>query len=422
MKTLKLLTSLFIGGSLLLSLSSCSDNSLSIDDDGEFAGEDQYIIVASSGNDPDADSYLLQTSDINGGMIDATDDEQTTQVDGKPRWFFFKDIAAYSFVYAKGNKAPGASYILDNNGQLKPRREFKLNRTKQVVGTYNDYITVGYSSGSSADPIASFQKIDAFGEAVSSEIIIPTDTLGPQGEIAYFTDMAQFGEHIFASFRPIIADPDAGRSEKFATDHPNETFIAVYDEDFEPVKVIHDEGRTGPVAGQNRGSAYTGLEVVESGDMYVFSSAIDAPEVASGVLKINEGDLSFDSDYFFNISASSGGHDLYRSYYMGGSTFILRMFNEPHSAGASPEDTKTKFAVVDVAKKTFHWIEKGIPSDITNMSSPYIDRENNRLVVGIKTEDTDPHLYSIDPDTKRMTKGIKVNAYGITAVGKLSIQ
>src|SRR5699024_10787803 len=147
---LKLLTSLFIGGSLLLSLSSCSDNSLSIDDDGEFAGEDQYIIVASSGNDPDADSYLLQTSDINGGMIDATDDEQTTRVHGKPRWFFFKDIAAYSVVYAKGNKAPGASYIMHTNGQLKPRREFKLNRTNQVVGTYNDYVTVGASSGSSA--------------------------------------------------------------------------------------------------------------------------------------------------------------------------------------------------------------------------------------------------------------------------------
>src|SRR5699024_11990183 len=100
-------------------------------------------------------------------MIDATDDEQTTQVDGKPRWFFFKDIAAYSFVYAKGNKAPGASYILENNGQLKPRREFKLNRTQQVVGTYNDYITIGHTTGSIADPIVSFQQIEAISAAVS---------------------------------------------------------------------------------------------------------------------------------------------------------------------------------------------------------------------------------------------------------------
>src|SRR5699024_2893307 len=289
----------------------------------------------------------------------------------------------------------------------------------QVRGDYKDNLLVGYSSRSHTDPVATFYKINATTEAISDEIVVPTDTLAPQGEIAYFTDIAQYGDYILAGFRTISggADDELGT---FGSEHLNETFIAVYDKNFNPVKVIHDSGRTGQIAGQTRSQGRTGIDQVDNGDVYVFSSAIEAPDVPSGVLKINEGELAFDQDYFFNISEASGGSDVYRTYYMGGTTFIVRMFDG--QASANPDVPRTGFAVVDVAQKTFTWVEDGVPSEISAISAPYIDKDNNQLIYGITTPDTRPHLYSIDPETATMTQGTEVVAEGILGIGKLTIQ
>jgi hypothetical protein len=417
MKSLKFLTYLIISGSLLFSLSSCEDSSTSIDDGDNDNGEvtnTQYAIAASSGEN----SYLLQTASVDTGSISAQSDE-AIQVLGNRSWFFFKDIAAYSFLYAQGDPGTVSSYILDQEGQLDQRQELGLEVSIQSRGIYKDNLVVQYSSRSYEDPVATFYKVNGVTEAISDEIVVQTDTLAPEGEIAYFTDIAQYGDYILASFRTISggADEELGT---FGSEHLNETFIAVYDENFNPVKVIHDEGQTGQIAGQTRSQGRTGIEEVDSGDVYAFSSAIEAPDVPSGVLKINEGELEFDQDYFFDISAASGGYDVYRTYYMGGSTFVVRMYDD--QASASPSVSKTGFAVVDVVEQTFSWIEDGIPSEISAISAPYIDRDNNQLIYGITTPDTRPHLYSIDPETATMTQGTEVVAESILGIGKLTIQ
>src|SRR5699024_6498379 len=99
MKSLKLLTYLIVSGSLLFTLSSCDEASTSPgggEDNGEVS-ETQYTIAASSGEN----SYLLQTDNVASGSVSAQS-EEAIQVLGNRSWFFFEDIAAYSFLYAKG--------------------------------------------------------------------------------------------------------------------------------------------------------------------------------------------------------------------------------------------------------------------------------------------------------------------------------
>src|SRR5699024_12547132 len=91
-------------------------------------------------------------------------------------------------------------------------------------------------------------------------------------------------------------------------------------------------------------------------------------------------------------------------------------------ASENPDVSRSGFAVFDVAKKTFTWVEDGVPSEISAISAPYIDKDNNQLVYGITTPDTRPHLYSIDPETATMTQGTEVVAEGILGIGKLTIQ
>lgn len=416
MKALKYILYLLISGTLLLSISSCDDDNPVTpeeEEEEEEVIESQYIVAASSGDN----SYLLKTESIDAGSISAQSDE-ALQVLGNRSWTFFKDIAAYSFIYAQGDPGTVASYVLNEEGQLEQRQELGLEVSIQSRGTYKDNLLVQYSSRSYTDPVATFYKINAVTEEISPEITVATDELAPEGEIAYVTDIAEYGDYVLVGFRSISggADEELGT---FGSAYPNTTFIAAFDENLELQTVIQDQGRTGQIAGQTRSQGETGIEVVENGDVYVFSSAIDAPEVPSGVLKINAGELEFDTDYFFDISAASGGYDVYRTYYMGGSMFVVRMYDDQSTA--SPSVTKTQFAVVDVVNQTFEWVSN-VPSGITEVSAPYIDTENNVLVYGIETSDTYPHLYTIDPETATMAQGIEIVAEGILGVGKLTVQ
>src|SRR5699024_9684910 len=178
--------------------SSCDEASTSPgggEDNGEVS-ETQYTIAASSGEN----SYLLQTDNVASGSVSAQS-EEAIQVLGNRSWFFFEDIAAYSFLYAKGEPGTVSSYVLNDQGQLTKRQELGLSVSMQVRGDYKDNLLVGYSSRSHTDPVATFYKINATTEAISDEIVVPTDTLAPQGEIAYFTDIAQYDDYILAGFR-----------------------------------------------------------------------------------------------------------------------------------------------------------------------------------------------------------------------------
>lgn len=396
----------------LFAFSACSKDDKVGPTKPEVTEDYQYVIAASSGEN----SYLVQTNSIDEGSINVQGG-QAIQVVGDRSWYFYKDFAAYSFVYAQGDPGKTSSFILDNEGQLKARKEIGLEKSLQVRGVYNDYIYAAFSSRSYTDPVATFYKIDTKTEIVSTEIPVNTENFTGNSEMAYFTDIAQYGEYVLAGVRTIKAAVDGGSWTD--TDFADSTFVAVLDKDFNVKKVIRDHGRTGQVLGMAKSNGETGIEVVDNGDVYVFASAANGPGISSGVLKINKGTLEFDEDYFFDISEASGGHKLWRVYFVGDNKFVMQLYTKPGQEGVT-DGTITKFAVVDVVNKSFDWVESGVPSDILEIGTPLIDKENKRVVFPIATSSAHPHLYSVKIDSKIMTKGIEVIAEGIKGIGKLS--
>jgi len=398
-------------GSMLLTFSACSKddkNGPEMPTDGDY----QYVIAASSGDD----SYLIQTNNIDEGSISA---KGGIHVLGNRSWYFYKDFAAYSFIYAKGDPGKTSSFILNGEGKLTPRKELGLNKSIQTRGVYNDYIYAAFSSRTSTDLVATFYQINTKTEAVSNEITVNTKNFTGNGEMAYFTDIVQYGDYVLAGVRTIKgADPENPNRPWADTDFADSTFVAVFDKDLKVKTIIRDGGRTGQILGMSQANGETGIEVVDNGDVYVFASATSSSTAPSGVLKINKGKLEFDQDYFFDISKASGGNKLWRVYYVSDNKFVLQMYTNAGQAGVT-EGVITKFAVVDVANKTFDWVETGVPGDILEIGTPLIDREENRVVFPITTSSEYPHLYSINPSTKSMTKGIEVVAEGIKGIGKL---
>ncbi len=393
---------------------SCSDDDTTTSGSEGTTATSQYIIAA----DDTENSYLVGTDAITEGSVSALGGNGL-QVIGTPRWYFYKELAAFSFIYNQSDPGATQSFILDTEGALEARSELNLTVSIQSKGIFNNKMYIEYSSRNYESPVATFYTVDGETEAIEGPITIDTEALAGNGEYAYITDVEQRNNELLIGFRTIKAYSDGG-DNAFASDYNDHTYVAVYNEDLELQQVIEDEGRTGPVAGQLKSQGESGIEVVENGDTYVFSSAIDDADVASGVLKINDGEYAFDEDYFFDISAASDGYKLYRTYYVGDNTFVVQMFTDAASASASPSYTRNKFAVVNVVNQTFDWVT-GVPEDISSVGIPYIDADSDEVVFPINTS-SNPHLYIVDAATATMTEGIEVVAENISAVGKLNAE
>ncbi|MBW2961967.1 DUF4374 domain-containing protein [Mesonia aestuariivivens] len=397
----------------MLGFTSCSD------DDGEDntvgcegVATEEYVVAATS----EENSYVLTKENISEGELSIVGDG--LQVTGTPSWFFYKNLAAYSFVYRQGDPGTTQSFILEDCG-LEPRNPIDLQVSIQSKGIVGEELFVQYSSRNYENPEATFYKVNGKTSVVTGPVTINTKELANNGEYAYITDITEHNSRVWIAYRTIKAGED-NEDNAFNSDFNDHTYIAIFNEDLEFIQRIEDTGRTGVIAGQSRSQGETGIEPVENGDVYVFSSALDAPEVNSGVLKINNGTTEFDPNYFFNISEASGGYKLYRTHYVGDNTFVLQMFTEQNIASARPTETRHKFAVVNVATKSFNWVDD-VPNGIQEIGAPYVDKANKEVVFPIKTSEN-PRLYIINAANHVMTAGTKIEADGVTAVGKLAKQ
>ena len=81
----------------VLGLTSCSDDDSSSGSGRVGTGSSQQYVIAATSEE---NSYLLTTDDISEGEVSILGDG--FQVVGTPSWYFYKDLAAYSFVYRQG--------------------------------------------------------------------------------------------------------------------------------------------------------------------------------------------------------------------------------------------------------------------------------------------------------------------------------
>ncbi len=405
----------------IISFSACEDDN---DDDEKQTTQvsSQYIVAASSGEN----DYLVA-----GSVLDADSTYDATSADavqaaGDRTWSFYGTDVVYGFLYNQGDAGVTASYILGSDGTISVRNQLTLDVSIQTRGIVNDKLVLAYSDrlkDTTAVQYGTFIEIDPSTD-ISSTYSIVTDDLLEDGEAAYFTDVAEYEGYMIAGARSIS-------SSSFSSDYYNKTYVVVFNSDYSVKQVIADSGRTGFVAGQKYSQGETGLEVVESGDLYVFStgqtsySVADSITIPSGVLKINQGDFAFDDDYFFDISSASNGYNLFRSYYMGGTTFILSMYPGTNSNATFGVDAD-RFAVVDVSSKTFEWVSSfpeadGSDDDAFSVGTPFIDETSSQLVVPVTTSDDYNYLYTIDPSTAVATQTSQVVAESVKAIGILEV-
>ena len=138
----------------------------------------------------------------------------------------------------------------------------------------------------------------------------------------------------------------------------------------------------------------------------------------AGVVRIKAGTEEFDPNYYVNIEALTNGLSFLRTWYIGGSKFLMLMYDMPLAPATTM--TASRLAIFDVESASLTYVE-GLPSAerISGFgTAPY--SEDGKCYIAVTLTDDYPAVYAIDAATAVATKGLTVEATQIGGIGRLS--
>lgn len=401
MKSLKTTMKYLLAGSILLTVSSCSDdnNDNPTPDTGTVT---KFFIAATQ----DAATYFLTADDLESGTISVAgtgievSNSFTHLVNGT-------NNAITALAYRQGNPGVGISFKLDENGKLvKLSNEFSLNDGYNTVGVFENYIVAGRNAtlASTGATGANFYFVDqTTGNVEEKEF--DSRALSPVTAPVFAGILDRGDGEWFSAYTKEATNVDS-------------VWIAAFDKDFK-LKRVYGDNRISYSTGRWRSARYPQIANDDKGNTYVFSGSYEPTTTKpAGVIRINKGATAFDASYYFNIEEKSEGYRFRKVWYAGGDNFLLEMYNT--SGAVTNGSAATQYAIVNVANKSFNWVKTGFPTKdeitATGWPLPY----NGKIyfpVVSIANEY--PVIYSIDPATGSATTGATIKAAGVLGLGVL---
>ena len=447
-----------LGLSMFGLMTSCSDDYASSNSDSNISGSESSFVVAATLGEA---NKLLKSEALNSGTISANDNGKVTDLG--TTWIYYQDKYLYRLVYNQGNAGLSSSYKMEANGSIEERDyTYEIPRFT-AYGIYNNYIvtsSTGDLSTSYADENGYLPKgflfsyLDVENETLrtNSETIFSENYLG-NGEYVTLAGYVQVGSKVFSAPIPMglsqygvkanngeyvvypeLVKTESGGSASSAyvegelqwTQHPNEAWIAIYNNiDLMNPKLIKTD-KISYACGRYRSQYYQSIWAADNGDIYVFSpsyaktmtAAVQQTTLPAGVVRIKSGAEDFDADYYCNLEEQTNGKSFLRCWHIAEDYFLMLMYDRPLTETGF---VATELAVFKGSTKELNYVS-GIPSaDVLSGfgNTPHV--ENGKVYVSIATTDADqPAIYEVDPITAVATKGLVVESDAVTAVGKLS--
>ena len=427
-------------------------------------GDRPYVIASQGTFSNTTTNALLTASTLDSGVVGM---DQGLVNDGASYWVFWGGKYLYGLTYNQGNAGTTRSYVMNEDYTLSARSAEYAVRRFTTVGVYNDYI-VTTSTGDGPQEYAdengylpkslliSLLNVKAETYATNNtleEHYLAENFLG-NGEFVTLAGIEQVGSKIYSAAVPmglsqygVKADGGKWVREGYAdlikresggsgsgaykegelqwTQYPDECWVAIFDnENFDSKRLICTD-KISYAAGRNKSQYYQMIWRTESGDVYVFSPSYaktmaderQRTTLPAGVVRIASGTEEFDPSYYVNIEAMADGRSFLRTWYVGGSKFLMLMYDSVLEPAKTM--TATELAIFDAEAATLTPV-KGLPavSSISGFgSTPYA--EGGKVYVPVTLTDDYPAIYVIDTESAIATKGLSIQATQISGVGRL---
>lgn len=396
-------------------------------DDGDREPEDligtKYILGASASKT----NLLLEVDNLKEGSISVRGNGKTAL--GK-NIYMFKDLRAYVFEYRKGDPSGMQSWMLNKDLRIQENTLVDLPNREEFIQPFGRFMisTTGGIELENGKKGQAFNFINGVTGAIEFTSFVNVENIAEQGEYANFAGLEDIGNDRFVmAIEPfkITANSDQDNTSNFR----DRAWLAIFKLDMSQAPenrvvledVVKDDRMSFAVA-RYRSSRVSTIGKGASGDIYVFSpSAMISQEKGvfstkpSAVLKFDKNTLKFDSSYYFDLEAKSGGHKVYKVYAVGKDQFILNMFaNTDQSWNMAPAN---KLALFNAKTGQFQWID-GLedPALIAEIGTPYV--EGDEVFVPI-TAAAKSYVYLLNRTTATFTKGLEIKDLGDGTVGNV---
>ena len=430
------------------------------------SGTPMPYVIASEGTFSNTTTNALLTAEsLDSGTLGM---EHGLVNDGASYWVFWGDKYLYGLTYNQGNAGTTRSYVMNENYSLEARPAEYAVRRFTTVGVYDKYVmttSTGDGPTEFADESGYLPKailvslLDVEAETYTTNNTLEEQYLAENflgnGEYVTLAGIEQVGDKIFSAAVPmglsqygVKADGGKWVREGFAdliktesggsgsgaykegelqwTQYPDECWVAIFDDQTLATKRLIHTDKISYAAGRNKSQYYQMIWQTDGGDVYIFSPSYaktmaDARQrtaLPAGVMRIKAGAETFDDTYYVNFEALSDGLSFMRTWYVGGSKFLMLMYDTPLAPGQTM--VANRLAIFDAESATLNYVT-GLPSKdlITSFgNAPYV--EDGKAYVAVTTSDSYPAIYVIDTESAVATKGLTVAATKVGCVGRLS--
>lgn len=424
-----------------------------------------YVLATQGTFTGNTTNALVTASDLNSGVVGMTNGLVN---DGASYWVFYGDKYLYGLTYNQGNAGTTRSYVMNDDYTLAARPAEYAVRRFTTFGIYDRYIMT-FSTGDGpaewADAngfipksfLVSYLDVEAETYATNDtleEHYLSENFLG-NGEFVTLAGVEEVDGKIFSAAVPMglsqygvkaeggkwvkpgnedLVKSEAGGSGSGAykegelqwTQYPDECWVAIFEDETLAERKLIRTDKISYACGRNKSQYYQMIWTAESGDVYVFSpsyakSMADERQqttLPAGVVRIKAGTEEFDPNYYVNIEALTNGISFLRTWYIGGSKFLMLMYDMPLAPATTM--TASRLAIFDVESASLTYVE-GLPSAerISGFgTAPY--SEDGKCYIAVTLTDDHPAIYAIDAATAVATKGLTVEATQIGGIGRLS--
>lgn len=465
-----LLTGLFAATLAGMALASCSEDEPNNGGNGDEAAKGNYVIAATV-TSSSTDTYVLLTAP----SLD--EGEVTTQGnglvnEGATYWVFYGNRYLYALNYHQGEAGTTQSFQMDAVGALEKRsQEYYVNRFT-TYGLYDRYI-MATSTGDGPSELkdengyvpqsflASYLDVESqtytSNSVTASTPFLSENFLG-NGEYVTLAGLEQVGSKLYAAAVPMglsqygCMQKNADGSYKWVrpgnedliktesggsgssrydkdelqwTQYPDECWMVIFtDQTLTEYKLIKTD-KISYACGRNKSQYYQMDWLADDGYVYVFSPSYaktmkdvrQQTTLPAGVVRINTATETFDDAYYYNLEEKADGASFLRSWYIGGSYFLLLMYDKAITAS---DKVANRLAVFNVTNGNLSYVS-GLPNDISGFgNTPYM--ENGSAYIAVTTASGYPAIYRIEPSTATATKGLVVKATSLNGVGRLEAE
>ena len=424
-----------------------------------------YVLATHGTRAGNTTNTLVTASDLDSGVVGMTNGLVN---DGASYWVFYGDKYLYGLTYNQGNAGTTRSYVMNEDYTLAARPAEYAVRRFTTFGIYDRYIMT-FSTGDGpaewADAngfipksfLVSYLDVEAEAYATNNtleEHYLSENFLG-NGEFVTLAGVEEVDGKIFSAAVPMglsqygvkaeggkwiregyadLVKTEAGGSGSGAykegelqwTQYPDECWVAIFEDETLAERKLIRTDKISYACGRNKSQYYQMIWTAESGDVYVFSPSYaktmaderQQTTLPAGVVRIKAGTEEFDPNYYVNIEALTNGISFLRTWYIGGSKFLMLMYDMPLAPATTM--TASRLAIFDVESASLTYVE-GLPAAerISGFgTTPY--SEDGKCYIAVTLTDDYPAVYAINAATAVATKGLTVEATQIGGIGRLS--